>query len=101
MLSYSQQVKDSIQVIFIRDLGAKDYYTLLDSKKEELKFELIEACIPKGLLAIKYEKGYSEDELRSYMQSIILKLIDKTASPTSYTLEDLRQACTSYREGLD
>lgn len=82
-------------------MGAKDYYTLLDCKEEVLKFKLIEACIPKGLIAIEYVKGYNEVDLRNYMQSVILKLTDKLASPTSYTIEDLRQACSEYREGLN
>lgn len=98
---FSQDKAANIDIIYIEGLESTDYYTLLKAKKEVLKFEVVEACIPKGLLAIKYVEGYNEGELRSYVQSLISKKTEKTAIATTYTIDDLRKVCSSYREGLN
>ena len=95
---YSQEAKEETHVIFVNDFSAKDYYTLLQTSPELRIFTIEEACIPLGLIAISYEKGYDKKQSRDYTQAIILKLISKNASYTSYTIEDLRVSCSQYRK---
>lgn len=97
---FAQEEKDGTHIIFIKDFSAKDYYSLVKTSSEIRIFTIEEACIPLGLLAISYEKGYGEKQARDYTQAVILKLISKNASYTLYTLEDLRTACSEYRKDI-
>ena len=92
--------KGGERLIFIKDFSAKDYYSLVKTSSEIRIFTIEEACIPLGLLAISYEKGYGEKQARDYTQAVILKLISRNASYTLYTLEDLRTACSEYRKDI-
>ena len=95
---FAQEAKDNTHIIFIKDFSAEDYYSLVKTSSEIRIFTIEEACIPLGLLAISYEKGYGEKQSRDYTQAVILKLISRNASYTLYTLEDLRTACGEYRK---
>lgn len=96
----SQDDSSKVAIIFIKDFSAKDYYTLLNTDKKTLLFSIEEACIPKGFLAIKYDNEYNEKQKMNYTQTVILKLIDKNATYTAYTLSDLRSYCAEYRKEI-
>ncbi len=96
--SYGQEEKEKTHIIFVNNLSAKDYYTLLAADPEIRLFTIEEVCIPLGFLAISYEKGYDENQSRNYTQTIILKLISRNASYTTYTIEDMRISCSEYRK---
>ena len=96
----SQVEQPAIHVFFIKDFSAKDYYTLLESDPEVTHFEIVEACIPAGFIAIKYDNSYPLEKSNAYTQTLLLKLIDKNAGITAYSLEDLRDACALYRKNL-
>lgn len=97
---FGQKSEEKVKILFIKDFSAKDYYTLKGSDPKDLHFEIVESCIPMGLLAIRFNEGYDDKELRDHTDSIILKLISKNASQTLYTLEDLRIACSEYRKEI-
>ncbi len=92
---------EKVQIISVQDLSSKDYYSLKKEKEEDLGFKIIETCIPKGLIAIVYLKEQTKKEQTDKMQVAILEKIDRMASPTAYTIEDMRQACAAYREALN
>ena len=95
---FAQKNESKTNVIFIKDFGAKDYYTLIQADSNLLKFKIIEACIPKGLLLIQYEKDYGLEYEMNHTQTIILKLTTKVATYTAYDVDYLRNACSEYRK---
>ena len=97
---FSQSNSSEVSVIYIKDFSAKDYYTLLNTDEKTLLFTIDEACIPKGLLAIRYKNEYNEKQKMNYTQTVILKLIDKIASYTAYSVDDLRNSCAEYRKEI-
>lgn len=97
---YSQEIEDKTTVVFIKDFSADDYYTLLDTDSNVLSFEIVETCIPKGLLAIKFKAVYNDKQVRDFTQTLFLRLLDKEASYTSYSLDDMRKSCSEYRKEI-
>ena len=90
-----------LSVISVSSFSAQDYYALKKVKPEDLGFKIVEACIPKGLLAIEFTRSMNENEAVEYVQRMIMDHINKSASPTAYKLEDLRTACQEYRDAIN
>jgi len=97
---FGQKSEEKIKILFIKDFSAKDYYVLKSSDPKDLHFEIVESCTPMGLLAIRFDEGYDDKEARDHIEKIILKLISKNAGQTSYTIGDLRIACSEYRKEI-
>ena len=97
---FAQKKELKTNVIFIKDLGAKDYYTLMQADSSLLKFKIVEACIPKGLLLIQYYQDYGLEYEMNHTQTIILKLTTKVATYTAYGIDQLRDMCSEYRKNL-
>lgn len=95
---FSQIDSTKVSIIFIKDFSARDYYTLKNTDSKTLLFSIEEVCIPKGFLAIKYYNDYNEKQKMNYTQTVILKLIDKNATYTAYSINDLRNFCAEYRK---
>lgn len=93
-------VKDSsiTYVIYVRDLGAADYYSLLEADEKTRLFTIVEACIPTGFIAISLPSSYNKREIQEYTQTVILKLISKMATFTEYSIDDMRESCMNYRK---
>jgi hypothetical protein len=96
--TFAQEEKSKTYVIFIRDLSASDYYSLKKNDEKIAVFNIVETCIPTGLMAISIPNSYNEKEAQDYTQTTVLKLISKMASFTAYTVEDLRNSCANYRK---
>jgi len=98
---YAQKNELRTSVIFIKDLGAQDYYTLIQADSSLLKFKIVEACIPKGLLLIQYYQDHGLEYEMNHTQTIILKLTTKVATYTAYNIDQLRDMCSEYRKNLN
>ena len=98
----SQEENSKVTVIYIRDFGAEDYYTLMNMDEKTRVFTIVEVCIPTGFMAISFPDSYSRTEAQNFTQSMLLNVISKMGTFTEYGLEDLRNSCSAYRkEHLD
>jgi hypothetical protein len=97
---FCQQDSAKTSIIFIRDFSANDYYTLMSLDEKTRVFTIVETCIPTGLMAIKFPASYTKAEAQNFTQTFILKTIDKMATYTAYSMEDLRRSCAEYRKKI-
>lgn len=93
-----QEENSKITVIYIRDFGAEDYYTLMNIDEKTRVFTIVEACIPTGFLAISFPDSYSRTEAQNFTQTMLLDVISKMGTFTEYSIEDLRNSCSAYRK---
>lgn len=97
---YAQKNEGDSVVIFIKDLSAKDYYSLVSADPDLRKFEVIESCIPKGFLLIKYPNKTDLKKEMDQSQQVVLKITGKAANFTAYTVGQMHQLCTDYRKDI-
>ena len=97
---YAQENEGDSTLIFIKDLSAKDYYSLLSADPELLKFEILESCIPKGLLLINYPNKTELKEEVDQMLQIVLKITGKAATQTDFSIDQMHQLCADYRNDI-